>query len=110
MWLAISIPDVVAEKRFPAKAGFFEQGNSAALIGWFLVAYRDGRDRAGIPLGLMVIKPHLAAGIGVLTLISRRWRVALLAAAIIAASSLLATFAFGPDIWTSFRAGVAGEF
>ena len=101
---AIALPAIIITTR-SGQTGFW----IAALIGWFLLAYRDGRDRAGIPLGLMVIKPHLAAGIGVLTLISRRWRVALLAGAIIAASSLLATLALGPGIWSSFRTGVAGS-
>lgn len=75
---------------------------SAGLIGCFLLAIPAGRAIAGIPLGLMIIKPHLAAGIALLALFERRWSAIVSAAAIVIASIALSTMAFGPAIWREF--------
>jgi hypothetical protein len=74
----------------------------AGLIGCFLLAFRDKRTIAGVPLGLMVIKPHLAVGIGVVSLLQRRW--SLLAAAGLVALVLLglSTWIYGVGIWADF--------
>lgn len=77
-----------------------------ALIGLVCLFWlSDRKARAGIALGLLVIKPHLALGIGFLVLISRQWRMLIWAAAVVLISSLLATLAFGPGIWTAFLSG-----
>lgn len=79
---------------------------TGALIGLFLLAFRARRDAAGAPLGLMVIKPHLAAVIGLLTLLERRWKVAAIAAAIVVATSVAATLVLGTGVWPTFLSGI----
>ncbi|MEW9855541.1 glycosyltransferase family 87 protein [Novosphingobium sp. M1R2S20] len=84
----------------------------AGLIGWFLLAFRDKRVIAGLPLGLLVIKPHLAAGVGLITLLQRRW-VLLGWAGLIGLTLLaLSTWIYGISIWMDFRnaVGEAGGF
>ena len=102
--LAVVLPAAIINAR-SGQTGFWVAG----AIGLFVLWFRDSKDRAGLPLGLMILKPHLAAGIGVLTLISGKWRIVAIAAATIAANFLLATLAFGPGIWTAFRAGVSSS-
>lgn len=80
---------------------------TAALIGWFCLLMLRGRTTlAGLPLGLMVIKPHLGLGLGVLALAQWRWRTLVVALAIVVATSALASLVFGPAIWLAFRAGI----
>jgi hypothetical protein len=85
---------------------------TAGLIGWCLFAYVNRRSSGGIPLGLMIIKPHLGAGIAMLVLLNRDWRAITLAAAVVMAALAGSTLAFGLNIWPAFRGGVreAGEF
>jgi hypothetical protein len=85
---------------------------TAGLIGWFCSAFANRQISSGIPLGLMIIKPHLAAGIAVLALLGRGWSIMALAAAVVAAALATATMAFGPNIWAAFFGGVqeASEF
>ncbi len=85
---------------------------TAGLVGTFLLAFNQRRAVAGVPLGLMIIKPHLAAGIGLLALLGRRWMAMAIAAAIVLAAALAATAAFGLGIWEAFRGGMseAGQF
>lgn len=77
---------------------------TAALLGWFAVSLRAGGS-GGVPLGLLVVKPHLALGAGLLLLLSRRW--AGLALAVVVALVLLAapTVLFGFGIWDHFAEG-----
>jgi len=84
----------------------------AGLFGLALLLHRGGKASAGLPLGLMIVKPHLTAGIGVLTLLDRRWHALALAAVIALALLALATLAYGPAIWPAFLEGLrqASEF
>lgn len=84
----------------------------AGLIGAFLIAWRDGRAIAGLPLGLLIIKPHLAVGVGLMALFGRRWDVVAIAAGVVAAAAGLATLAFGFAVWAQFLGAVreAGGF
>lgn len=84
----------------------------AGLIGAFLLAWRDNKAIAGLPLGLLVIKPHLAVGVGLMALLGRRWDVVAIAAGVVVAACGLATFAFGFTVWIDFLGAVreAGEF
>lgn len=75
---------------------------SAALIGSFALLALRGSRWAGLPLGLMVVKPHLALGLGLYLLLSRRWGWALQAAAVAALACLLSLLAFGPGAWAAF--------
>lgn len=79
---------------------------TGALIGTFLLALQQRSSRAGIPLGLMVIKPHLAAAISLLALVERRWQAMFIAAGIVIAALALPTFVFGLSIWPAFLDGV----
>jgi hypothetical protein len=85
---------------------------TAGLIGAFLLAFSEGRRIAGLPLGLMVIKPHLAAAVALLALLDRRWSTIAMAGGIVAASLLAATTAYGMAIWPAFFSGLrdAGQF
>jgi hypothetical protein len=79
---------------------------TGTLTGLFALAVLRGRAVAGVPLGLMIIKPHLALGLGVLVLAQARWRV--LAVAILTAvlTGGLGALAFGPGIWMDFARGL----
>ena len=85
---------------------------TGGLVGWFLWSFIRHRAVAGVPLGLMVLKPHLAFGIALLALLGRRWKAMAIAAGIVATALLAATASFGLGIWAAFLGGVreAGEF
>lgn len=82
---------------------------TGALVGWLCLAIRDGHrpGTAGVPLGLMAIKPHLGLALGLWALARGRWDVAGTAVAVGLAFGLAATLAFGPGSWADLRAGVA---
>jgi hypothetical protein len=80
---------------------------TAALIGWMAVAVVERRSGAGVPLGLMAIKPHLGLALGLWALARGRWDIVGWAVAVGAAGALAATVAFGPGVWLAFRSGVA---
>lgn len=75
---------------------------TGALIGWFLLAFDKRKASAGIPLGLMVIKPHLAVGSALLALLGKRLADLAIAAAVVFVTSLLCTAMWGAGIWTAF--------
>ncbi|MBM1172041.1 glycosyltransferase family 87 protein [Microvirga arabica] len=79
---------------------------TGTLIGLTCLGFQNGRAIAGLPLGLMIIKPHLAVAFAVYTLISRHWRSAAVAAAVVIATSALATALLGFEIWTAFVDGL----
>ena len=79
---------------------------TGALTGWFVLALLACKPRAGLPLGLMIIKPHLAAGIALLTLAQRRWQAVGIAAVVVLAALLVPTLVFGLPIWNAFADGV----
>lgn len=80
---------------------------TGALIGLACIGLLDGKRWAGVPLGLMIIKPHLAITLGVYCLISRRWGVLGVAALTAALACALATVVLGPAVWTAFVGAVA---
>jgi len=79
---------------------------TGTLIGLACLGLQRRSPWAGLPLGLMIIKPHLAAAFAVYTFLSRNWGVALVAAGTVLATSALATLLLGPDIWIAFLGGV----
>lgn len=79
---------------------------TGALIGTTCILLRAGRASAGLPLGLMIIKPHLAVAFAVYVLVNRRWGAALVAAGTVAATSVLAACLLGPGIWIVFASAV----
>lgn len=78
---------------------------TGTLIGLFIIALPKRRFYAGLVLGLMVIKPHLAVGITLISFILRRWSVMATAAMIVLLSSLFVTFYSGQGIWIAFISG-----
>lgn len=85
----------------------------AAIIGLFALWWLDDRSRtkAGLPLGLLVIKPHLGIGIGFLVLVSGHWRTLAMGFATVGVVALLSLLAFGPGPWAAFLEAtrIAGE-
>lgn len=79
---------------------------TGGLMGLFCLLSLRGRLAAGLPLGLLVIKPHLGVGLGVQALAGARWGVVALAATMAALACGAATLAFGTGIWAAFLDGV----
>jgi len=79
---------------------------TAGLIGLVCLFIEERPIVAGLALGLMVIKPHLAIAFAVYAILTRRWTVVMTAAAVVLASSLLCTAVFGPQIWTALLQSV----
>ncbi|MGO9475192.1 MAG: glycosyltransferase family 87 protein [Rhodomicrobium sp.] len=95
---------------FPAIAVTIACGQNGfltgALIGLTCLLLLSRRSLAGLPLGLMVIKPHLAVAFAVYTAVNRRWGAVFAAAATVAVTSALATVLLGAGVWTAFLGGV----
>ena len=88
---------------------FFGQNGllTGTLAGLVCLGLRDRKGWAGVPLGLMIIKPHLALALGVYVLASRQWRVLAVTLATLAAASLLPMLVFGPGVWSAFLGGIS---
>jgi hypothetical protein len=100
--LAVALPAILINAKC-GQNGFL----SAGLIGWFLVGLRRRSAGAGWPLGLMIFKPHLGLGIGLLALLKRQWGTVARAALLAVAVCLIPTVVLGPDIWSAFQLGTA---
>jgi hypothetical protein len=100
--LAVALPAILINAKC-GQNGFL----SAGLIGWFLVGLRRRSAGAGWPLGLMIFKPHLGLGIGLLALLERQWGTVARAALLAVAVCLIPTVVLGPDIWSAFQLGTA---
>ncbi len=79
---------------------------TGSLIGLTCVGLLAGRRLAGLPLGLMIIKPHLAVAFAVYILVKRNWGAVFVAAGTVAVTSALATILLGQGVWTAFFGGV----
>ncbi|MBR0907891.1 glycosyltransferase family 87 protein [Bradyrhizobium liaoningense] len=79
---------------------------TGALIGLVCLNVERRQWLAGLALGAMVIKPHLAIAVGLYLLATRRWIVLGTAAAVVIASSLLCTLLFGWQIWTAWLGAI----
>lgn len=79
---------------------------TGTLGGLTALGLAERRRWAGVPLGLMVIKPHLALGFGLYALVRRDWPTLAIAAGTAAAAAGLATLAFGAAVWPAFAAAV----
>lgn len=101
---------------FPALAVTVACGQNGfltgSLVGAACLSLMRRDPRAGIPLGLMAIKPHLAVGFALQAVMTRDWRTALIAASVATTFAALATLLLGPGVWGAFREGVgeAGVF
>jgi hypothetical protein len=79
---------------------------TGALIGLVCLNVERRQLLAGLALGAMVIKPHLAIALGVYLLVTRRWAALATAAVVVLASSLFCTLLFGPQIWTAWLGAI----
>jgi len=95
-------PSLILNARL-GQNGFLTGG----LIGLILLAIRDTRRNGGIPLGLMAMKPHLAVGLALLSLLERRWAMIAVAVATTVLTSFAATAVLGWGVWPVWLAGVA---
>lgn len=91
---------------FPALVITIRSGQNSfltgALIGLTCLYLRRGRSLAGVPLGLMVIKPHLAVAFAVYAIATRRWKTAIVACATVAVTAIAATLVLGTQVWGAF--------
>jgi Glycosyltransferase family 87 len=74
---------------------------TAGLIGLVCLFIEERPIAAGLALGLMVIKPHLAITFAAYAILARRWIVVVTAGTVVLVSSLLCTLVFGPQIWAA---------
>lgn len=72
---------------------------TAGLIGLVCLFIESRPILAGVALGLMVIKPHLAIAFAAYAIMARHWVVVMIAAAVVLVTSLLCTAVFGFQIW-----------
>jgi hypothetical protein len=79
---------------------------TAGLIGLVCLFFEERPIAAGLALGLMVIKPHLAITFAAYAILTRRWVVVVTAGAVVLVSSLLCTLVFGPQIWAALMQSV----
>lgn len=79
---------------------------TAGLIGLVCLFIEKRQVLAGLALGLMVIKPHLAIAFAVYAVLTRRWIVVLTAGTVVLTSSLVCTAIFGFQVWTGLLQGV----
>ncbi|MCC8981905.1 DUF2029 domain-containing protein [Bradyrhizobium sp. 10BB] len=79
---------------------------TAALIGLVCLFFEERPAVAGVALGLMIIKPHLAIAFAVYAILRRSWVVVFTAGAVVLASSVICTALFGVQIWTALLQSV----
>jgi hypothetical protein len=78
---------------------------TAGIVGVAVIAWRgDRKVLAGVVLGLLVIKPHLAVGLAIVLLAARAWRTLLAAAATAVAGLVVSILVFG---WATLPAWLA---
>jgi hypothetical protein len=74
---------------------------TGGLIGLACLSFERRQLVAGLSLGMMVIKPHLAIAFAVYALLARRWIAVITATAVILSSSILCTLLLGPEVWSA---------
>jgi hypothetical protein len=79
---------------------------TGALVGLTCLYLRKGSALAGVPLGLMIIKPHLSIALAVYVIANRRWKVVAIALTTASASALAATLILGTGVWGAFFHGM----
>ena len=95
---------------FPAMAITIACGQNgflmAGLFGLVCLLIEERPILAGLALGLMIIKPHLAVAIGAYCILRRCWIVVMTAGAVVLISSAVCTAVFGVQIWTGLLQSV----
>jgi len=79
---------------------------TGGLIGLACLTIERRQLAAGLSLGMMVIKPHLAIAFAIYALFARRWITVITATTVILSSSILCTLLLGPQIWSAFLGSV----
>lgn len=79
---------------------------TGSLVGLFCLWHLEQKAIAGIPAGLMIIKPHLVAGIALYVMLRRDWRTLLYAGTTALTCITLATGIYGISIWADFFSSV----
>lgn len=79
---------------------------TGTLIGLACSGFASRRSVAGVPLGLMIIKPHLAVAFALFAFINRCWGAVLAAAATVLVSTVIVTAIMGFGIWPAFFGGL----
>ena len=105
--LIVTFPVLVVEIR-SGQNGFI----TGAFIGLTCLYLRRGSALAGVPLGFMAIKPHLAVAFVIYAIATRRWKMAIIAGGTAAATTIAATLILGMHVWDAFFHGLkeAGFF
>ena len=75
---------------------------TGGLIGLICLYFGERPVVAGLALGLMVIKPHLAIAFAAYAALKRSWTVLATAGAVVLVSSAVCTAIFGAQIWVAF--------
>ena len=105
-WLVPHRGALITIAAFPAmlsNAGHGQNGFlTAALLGGGLWLVERRPWLAGAMLGALIVKPQLALALPVLVLAGGRWRVLWGALASAGALGLIATIAFGAEVWRAF--------
>jgi hypothetical protein len=95
---------------FPALAITIGCGQNGFLTGMLIGVVCLNVERrqwlAGLALGAMIIKPHLAVAAGLYLLLTRRWAAVGVAALMVLVSSLVCTLVFGWQIWTAWLGAI----
>jgi hypothetical protein len=91
---------------FPAILICIRIGQNAFLIGglvaWFVSLTLAGRSLAGVPLGLLTIKPQFLPGIGLYLLLRGQWRIIFAGGLVAVLALALATLLLGSGVWQDF--------
>jgi len=102
------LPVIVLVAAFPPVLITITHGQTsflvAALLGFGALLVRDRPVLAGVLFGLAIIKPQFGLLVPLALLFSGKWRTIAAAAATVAALSLAATLAFGPEVWPGWLA------
>lgn len=97
---------IVLSMAFPATLLNLDYGQngllSTALLGWGLIQLDHRPILAGVFLGLLGYKPHLAVLIPLVLVASRNWRALLAAIATFLGTTLMTLIVFGYEIWLRF--------
>lgn len=73
-----------------------------ALVAWLCHLVLAGRAWAGVPLGLLTVKPQFLPGIGLVLLLRGRWQIIMVGAAVAVLALALATLILGIGVWRDF--------
>lgn len=79
---------------------------TGTLIGLACLAFQRSSASAGVFLGLLIFKPHLAVAFAVYTIVNRRWAAVIAAIATIFLTSAASTGLLGWGIWSAFLNGI----